>query len=68
VNNREEPKTEAVIVEIALLLANAYQRHVRPRTFPGEGPLKPVEGLDCSAVPSAHELMLTPRRKDSTRS
>jgi hypothetical protein len=69
VQGGEEPRVEDAINEIGALLAVAYRRRARIRlVHPTLEPLQSTEGLANTVEMSLHELTLTSRRKDSTRS
>ena len=65
----EESRLDDAISEIAVLLAAAYRRHARIRLVQvGPEQLPSTERLDCSDAKRVHELTLTSRRRESTRS
>ena len=64
----EEPKVDDALIEIAALLAAAYQRLARIRLVHiTPEPLLSTGGLDKRAETSVHELKLTGQRKGSTQ-
>jgi hypothetical protein len=65
--DREEPRVEDAISEIAVLLATAYRRRANIRLVHStREPLASTEELANSGEPSVHELTLTRQRKDTT--
>ena len=64
-----DPTLDEAIHEIAALLASAYRRRACIRLVtPSKPPLQSTEALDNTGEPSPHELTLTRRRKESSRS
>ena len=64
-----DPTLDEAIHEVAALLAAAYRRRARIRLVtPSKPPLESTEALDNTGKPSPHELTLTRRRKESTKS
>ena len=65
----EESKLDDAITEIAVLMAAAYRRRARIRLVQvGPESLPSTKELDCLDAKRVHELTLTSRRKESTRS
>ena len=65
----DEPKLDDAITDIAALLAVAYGRRARIRLVRSTpAPLQSTERLENTGEVSPHELTLTRRRKESTRS